>query len=84
MFVNELRGDTEGSSCGALTNACLQHPKLAFFNCEFDIAKVSVVRFELAHDCHELVKRLSIAIVELIERKGVANTSDNIFTLRVR
>ena len=42
-LVDELRGDPERGTRGALADAGLQHPQLAALDGELDVAQVAVV-----------------------------------------
>ena len=82
-LVDELGGDPEGGTGGALADTGLQHPQLAALDGELDVAQVLVVRLERLHDLHQLVVRRLVDLLQVGERHGVADTRDDVLALRV-
>ncbi len=82
-LVDELGGDPEGRTGGALADPGLEHPQLAALDGELDVAEVLVVGLQRLHDLHELVVRLLVDGLQLGERHGVADARDDVLALRV-
>lgn len=82
-LVDELGGDAEGGTGGALADAGLEHPELTALDGELDVAEILVVGLQRLHDLHELVVRLLVDRLQLGERHGVADAGDDVLALGV-
>ena len=82
-LVYELGGDPEGSGGRTLADASLQHPQLAVLNRELDIAQVAVVVLEGRHYLEQLLVDGRVQVLQFLERHGVADPGDDVFTLGI-
>lgn len=82
-LVDELGGDPEGGPRRPLADAGLEHPQLAAFDGELDVAEVAVVGLQRLHDPHQPVVGRAVDGRELGERHGVADARDDVLALRV-
>ena len=82
-LVDQLGGDPERGRRGALADPRLQHPQLAALDRELDVAEVLVVLLERLHNLAQLVVGLLVDLLEIGQRHGIADASDDILALRV-
>ncbi len=82
-LVDQLGGDAEGGTGGALADPGLEHPELAALDGELDVAEILVVGLQRLHDLHQLVVRRLVDRLQLGERHRVADTRDDVLALRV-
>jgi hypothetical protein len=83
LLVDELGGDPERGGGGALADPRLQHPQLAAFDGELDVAQVPVVGLQPAHHRIQLARRLRVTFGQVGEGEGVADARDDVLALRV-
>jgi len=82
-FVNEIACDLESSLSGSLTVTCLEHIKLAVFNCEFHILHITVVVFKCLANFIELLECFRELISHFLNVHWCTNAGNNVFTLSV-
>ena len=84
-LFDHLDGDADGSGCGALAHAGLQHVQLALLDGEFDVAHVAEVVFQKGEDAFQLLAGFFQAgvLLQFCNRAGVADTCDDVLALGV-
>ena len=82
-LVDELDGDPERGTGGALAHPGLQHPQLAALDRELDVAQVPVVVLQRLHDLHQLAVGLRVDLLQVLQRHRVADAGHHILALGV-
>ncbi len=82
-LVDELSGDAERGRRRALADPRLQHPELAALDGELDVAQVAVVVLQHFHDPQQLVVRVPVDVLQLLQRDRVADPGHHVLALGV-